>query len=137
MRSPQAICRSASPPRLGYTNSDVILNLTARLAPRRCLPGLAPSPTSLVTLNDFFNGGGALPPAFLPVFGLTGGSLGNALSQLSGEAATGARQSAFQFGGQFLNLMLDPFVDGRGPAARAGRRSALRRRARRCRPRSR
>ena len=99
--------------RLGYTNSDVILNLTARLAPA----GVSGSqPNIAVTLNDFFNGGGALPPAFLPVFGLTGGSLGNALSQLSGEAATGARQSAFQFGGQFLNLMLDPFVDGRGGA---------------------
>jgi hypothetical protein len=91
----------------------VILNLTARLAPA----GVSGSqPNIAVTLNDFFNGGGALPPAFLPVFGLTGGSLGNALSQLSGEAATGARQSAFQFGGQFLNLMLDPFVDGRGGA---------------------
>ena len=99
--------------RLGYTNSDVILNLTARLAPA----GVSGSqPNIAVTLNDFFNGGGALPPAFLPVFGLTGGSLGNALSQLSGEAATGARQSAFQLGGQFLNLMLDPFVDGRGGA---------------------
>ncbi|MFK4496620.1 outer membrane autotransporter protein [Bradyrhizobium japonicum] len=36
------------------------------------------------------------------------------LDQLSGEAATGARQGAFQFTGQFLGLMLDPFVDGRG-----------------------
>jgi outer membrane autotransporter protein len=47
------------------------------------------------------------------VFGLTGVDLGNALSQLSGEAATGAQQVGFQLGNQFLNLMLDPFVDGR------------------------
>src|SRR6185503_12243469 len=33
--------------------------------------------------------------------------------QLSGEAATGAQQGAFQLGGMFLGLMLDPFVDGR------------------------
>jgi autotransporter-associated beta strand protein len=96
---------------LDYTASDVILNLTATLA----TAGLSGNQRNVSgTLNNFFNGGGALPPAFLPVFGLTGGNLGNALSQLSGEAATGAQQSAFQLGGQFLNLMLDPFVDGRG-----------------------
>jgi outer membrane autotransporter protein len=39
--------------------------------------------------------------------------LGNALSALSGEAVTGAQKVAFQLTGQFLNVMLDPFVDGR------------------------
>nr|WP_246250510.1 autotransporter outer membrane beta-barrel domain-containing protein [Bradyrhizobium cajani] len=43
------------------------------------------------------------------------------LDQLSGEAATGAQQGAFQFTGQFLGLMLDPFVSGRGgPGTGAG-----------------
>ena len=37
----------------------------------------------------------------------------HALDQLSGEAATGAQKVAFQLTDQFLNLMLDPFVDGR------------------------
>src|SRR5262249_51168809 len=46
-------------------------------------------------------------------FRLTGANLGNALSQLSGEAATGAQQGAFQLTNQFLGIMLDPFVDGR------------------------
>lgn len=36
------------------------------------------------------------------------------LDQLSGEAATGAQQGAFQFTSQFLGLMLDPFVSRRG-----------------------
>src|SRR5262249_38084683 len=36
------------------------------------------------------------------------------LTLLSGEAATGAQQGAFQLTNQFLNIMLDPFVDGRG-----------------------
>ena len=49
----------------------------------------------------------------MSVFGLTGSALGNALTQLDGEAATGAERSAFQIMSQFLNLMLDPFVDGR------------------------
>jgi autotransporter-associated beta strand protein len=104
---------------LSYTANDVILNLTATL-------GQPSGPSALGTgglsinqrnvansLNNFFNSGGALPPAFVSVFGLTGSNLGNALSQLSGEAATGAQQAAFQLGNQFLTLMLDPFVDGR------------------------
>src|SRR3954447_1589582 len=46
--------------------------------------------------------------------------ISNALSQLSGEAATGGQQPAFQLGNQFLGLMLDPFVDGRSGAGGAG-----------------
>ncbi|MGY3038126.1 outer membrane autotransporter protein [Bradyrhizobium sp. USDA 4354] len=41
------------------------------------------------------------------------------LDQLSGEAATGAQQGAFQFTSQFLGLMLDPFVSGRGSVGNA------------------
>jgi outer membrane autotransporter protein len=51
---------------------------------------------------------------------LTGGNLANALSLLSGEAATGAQRSAFDVTGQFLGLMLDPFVDGRRAIAGTG-----------------
>ena len=71
-------------------------------------------------LNNFFNNGGALPPAFVTVFGLTGANLGNALSQLSGEPATGGQQGGFQMTNQFLGSMLDPFVDGRSGVAGAG-----------------
>ena len=55
----------------------------------------------------------------MPLFGLTGSDLGNALSQLSGEPATGAQKVAFQLTNQFLNVMLDPFVDGRSGAGGA------------------
>ena len=72
------------------------------------------------TLNNFFNNGGTLPAGFVSVFGLTGGNLGNALSLLSGEAATGGQQVGFQMTTQFLGLMLDPFVDGRSGVAGAG-----------------
>jgi len=67
-------------------------------------------------VNDFFNAGGTLTPNFGNLFFLTDGNLSNALSQLSGEAATGAQQPAFQLTNQFLGIMLDPFVDGRGQA---------------------
>ena len=97
---------------LSYPNNqDVILNLTAALGAGTTL---SQNQQNVATaLNTFFNNGGTLPVNFFGVFGLTGGNLGNALTQLSGEAATGAQQGAFQLTGQFLGLMLDPFVDGR------------------------
>jgi uncharacterized protein with beta-barrel porin domain len=97
---------------LSYPNNqDVILNLTGALGAGTTL---SQNQQNVATaLNTFFNNGGTLPPNFFGVFGLTGGNLANALTQLSGEAATGAQQGAFQLTGQFLGLMLDPFVDGR------------------------
>jgi uncharacterized protein with beta-barrel porin domain len=95
-----------------------VLNLTAVLGVGT---GLGQNQRNLAgALNGFFNNGGALPPGFVSVFGLTGGNLANALSQLSGEAATGSQQVAFQMTNQFLGLMLDPFVDGRSGVAGAG-----------------
>jgi autotransporter-associated beta strand protein len=83
-------------------------------------PAAPPPPTFTVnqlnvghTIDNFFNNGGALPPAVASLFGLTGNNLTSALDQLSGEAATGAQKIAFQLTDEFLNLMLDPFVDGR------------------------
>ncbi len=108
---------------LSYTATDTILNLIASLAGPSAIGtgGLSVNQRNVATaLDTFFNTGGALPPGFVSVFGLTGSNLGNALSQLSGEAATGGQQVAFQMGNQFLGMMLDPFVDGRngvgGPA---------------------
>ena len=105
---------------LSYTATDAILNLTAILGGPSAIGtgGLSINQRNVATsLNTFFNNGGTLPPGFVPIFGLTGGNLGNALSQLSGEAATGGQQVAFQMTNQFLGLMLDPFVDGRTGAA--------------------
>jgi hypothetical protein len=45
----------------------------------------------------------------------------NILTELSGEANTGAERAAFQLTNQFLTLMLDPFVNGRGYARLARR----------------
>jgi autotransporter-associated beta strand protein len=114
---------------LGYTANAVLLNLTATLGqpPGPSGPGalgfggLNVNQQNVANaLNGFFNSGGALPPAFVNIFGLTGGNLANALTLLSGEAATGSQQVAFQLGNQFLGIMLDPFVDGRGSLAGAG-----------------
>ena len=98
---------------LSYTPTDVLLNLTA--ATLGVGTSLNQNQQNVAgAINDFFNGGGALPPGFASLFGLTGGNLANALSLTSGEVATGSRQGAFQLMTQFLGVMLDPFVDGRG-----------------------
>jgi uncharacterized protein with beta-barrel porin domain len=130
---------------LSYTTTDVNLNLIARLGetPAEQAAEAAEATETAETaaeelaeleaaglnrnqinvafaLNNFFNSGGTLTPAFGAIFALTGSNLANALSQLSGEAATGAQQVGFQMESQFLNLMLDPFVDGRSGVGGAG-----------------
>ena len=105
--------------RLSYTATSVELDLTAVLGQGA---GLSQNQQNIANaLNNSFNSGGTLLPAnFLSLFNLSGANLGNALSQLSGEAATGAQQAGFQLTDQFLNLMLDPFVDGRSGVGGAG-----------------
>jgi outer membrane autotransporter protein len=67
----------------------------------------------LNAINAFIKGGNTLPPGFQGLFGLSGPALANALTQLSGEANAGFFQGAFQAGNSFLNLMVNPFLDGR------------------------
>jgi uncharacterized protein with beta-barrel porin domain len=100
---------------LSYTPTDVVLNLAAVLGQGAGLSGNQQNVAG--ALNGFFNNGGTLPANFIPIFNLTSANLGNALTLLSGEAATGAQQAGFQMESQFLNLMLDPFVDGRSGIA--------------------
>ncbi len=97
---------------LNYNTTDVFLNLTATAALQ---PGLNGNQSHVANaLDNFFNGGGTLTPNFQTIFGLSGGNLATALSQLSGQAATGAQQTSFQMMSSFLGLMNDPFVQGRG-----------------------
>jgi autotransporter-associated beta strand protein len=101
---------------LSYTPTDVLLDLSAALGAGT---GLNVNQQNVANaLNNAFNSGGGLPANFAGIFGLTGGNLGTALSQLSGEPATGAQQGAFEFMGQFLGLMLDPSTGGRDGAGR-------------------
>ena len=76
---------------LTYTPTKVLLNLTANLGAGG---GLNTNQQNVAkVINNYFNNSGTLPTDFFPVFGLTGAGLGNALSQLSGEAATGAERA--------------------------------------------
>ena len=107
---------------LSYTADDVLLNIRPALSTN----GLNVNQANVGTgLTNYFNGGGPLPASFVPVFGLTGGNLANALSQLDGEAATDAEKGAFQLMTQFLGLMLDPFVYGRGGGSGGGQASGF------------
>ena len=104
---------------LSYTPTDVLLNLIATLG--ISTSGLNTNQQNVAnSLNNYFNGGGKLPSNFASIFFLTGGSLANALTQLDGEAATGAERAVFQLSTEFLDLMLDPFVNGRGNAGLGG-----------------
>jgi uncharacterized protein with beta-barrel porin domain len=97
---------------LSFTPTDVLLNLTAALGTGG---GLNQNQQNVANaINGFFNNGGTLPPNFGKIFGLTDGALANALTQIDGEAATGAERAVFQLANEFMTLMLDPFVNGRG-----------------------
>ncbi|MBV9461043.1 MAG: hypothetical protein JO141_26530, partial [Bradyrhizobium sp.] len=96
---------------LSYSGKNVFLNLTATLGQSS---GLSPNQQNVATsINNFFNSGGTLPAAFVNLFGLSGASLGNALTQLSGEGATASQQTTFDAMSQFMGLLTDPFM-GRG-----------------------
>lgn len=78
--------------RLSFTATDVFLNLTAALGAQQALPGNQQNVANAI--NSFFNNGGdTLPPGFVTLFGLAGNNFSNALSQVSGEAVTGAQQT--------------------------------------------
>ena len=93
----------------------------------RLLPLLSDgSPRNVVNvaagIDNAVANGATVPSSFTPLYLLSGTALKDVLPQLTGEAATGARQGAFQLTSQFLDVMLDPFVLGSGGM---GRGSAL------------
>jgi uncharacterized protein with beta-barrel porin domain len=65
-------------------------------------------------LNNAILNNNALPPGFSGLGNLSGPSLLNALTALSGEAAADAQKGAYQLMTDFLNLMLDPTAGGGG-----------------------
>jgi autotransporter-associated beta strand protein len=90
---------------LSYDANDAYLNLSLALSQ---LPGLNGNQKNVANaLSNFFNSTGGIPTVFatLSPAGLT---------QASGETATGSQQTTFDAMTQFLSLLLDPFVAGRG-----------------------
>jgi uncharacterized protein with beta-barrel porin domain len=103
---------------LSYNADDVFLNISALLGQGVALNQNQQNVAN--SINAFFNNGGTLPTAIGNLFNLTGSNLERSLAQIDGEDATGAAHSAFNLMDNFLDLMLDPFVYGRGGPASGG-----------------
>jgi autotransporter-associated beta strand protein len=96
---------------LSYTATDVSLKLNLALGQ---LAGLNANQTGVGSAIDrAVNASGSLPAGFAGLLNLLPSSLPRALSQLSGETATGSQQTTFDAMTQFLGVLLDPFMSGR------------------------
>src|SRR5262249_42466311 len=90
---------------LSYDANDVYLNLTLGFT---TFTGLNVNQRNVAnTLTNFVNSTGGIQAQFA---GLTPANL----SQIDGEAATGAETSAFQLTDQFLALLVDHSIGSRG-----------------------
>ncbi|HEV2156298.1 autotransporter domain-containing protein [Bradyrhizobium sp.] len=103
--------------RLSYVGNEVLLTLDAGLL-SPSLPGYATINQKNVAagIDTALAGGGTMPAGFNALFALSGNPLLNALTQASGETATGAQQTTFDAMNLFLGVLTDPFVAGRGNA---------------------
>lgn len=112
---------------LDYRGNDVLLNLTAELGAVDA-DRLGQNQRNVAgALNDYFNGGGTLPPAFAGLYGLTGDRLSAALAQASGETRAAASHATFLATTQFFNMIFDPHAAGRAGfgGAEAGSHAGL------------
>ena len=90
---------------VSYDATHAFLNFALDFS---AMPGLNVNQRNVGTaLTNFFNANGGIPAAFatLAAAGLT---------QASGELGTGSQQATFNAMNQFLGLLTDPFVAGRG-----------------------
>lgn len=98
---------------LSYTANAVQVNLTSNLGQ---VAGLNTNQRAVgAGLDSAFNAGGntgGLGAIFT-------GNVAQNLQQAAGETATGTQQTTFNAMTQFLGVMTDPFMDGRGGAAAA------------------
>ncbi|MBV9461670.1 MAG: autotransporter domain-containing protein, partial [Bradyrhizobium sp.] len=95
---------------LSYDAKNVYLNLALNFG-----NGLNANQQNVASaLTGFFNAGGSLPTAIFGALTPAG------LTQLSGEGATGSQQTTFDAMNQFMGLLTDPFIAGRGDPASAG-----------------
>jgi autotransporter-associated beta strand protein len=96
---------------LSYDANNVYLDMILNFA----IPGGLNANQQNVgdALTNFFNRTGGIPAVFANMSA-------NGLSQAAGETATGSQQSTFNAMNQFMGVMMDPFIAGRGEGATAG-----------------
>lgn len=66
------------------------------------------------TINTIVLGGGTVPTSFNGMSFQSAATVGNMITQITGEAGTGAPKGGIQLTNSFLPLVLNPFVSGRG-----------------------
>ena len=111
--------------RLSYLGNDVLLTLDPGLL-SPILSGTANGNQNNVAaaIDNALINGATMPAGFNALFGLSGNTLLNALSQASGETAVGSQQTTFDAMTQFMGVLTDPLLAGRGDrCARAVRRN--------------
>jgi uncharacterized protein with beta-barrel porin domain len=96
---------------LSYDSTHAYLDITLNFSTTGGLNGNQQNVANALT--NFFNTTGAIPAVF--------GTLTPAsLTQASGELGTGSQQTTFDAMNQFIGLLTDPFIDGRGGMATSG-----------------
>ena len=94
---------------LSYDSNNAYLNLALNFIPP---PGSGLNANQQSVANaivGFFNANAGIPLVF-------GGLTPAGLTQISGEAATGTQQTTFNAMNQFMGVLTDPFLAGRGDA---------------------
>lgn len=98
-------------PTLSYDANNAYLNLALNFS----IPGGLNVNQQNVgnALTNFFNATGGIPAVYANL-------TANGLSQSAGQTATGSQQTTFGAMTQFMGIMTDPFIAGRGDGASAG-----------------
>ncbi len=101
---------------VGAGDGELIITLLQALGLVENLPANAShNQFNVATAIDAASNQGSNGPAAIQnLYNLTGPQLAQAMTQLSGEASTGANAAAFEMMDDFLSVLVDPFVDGRG-----------------------
>ena len=107
--------------RLSYVGNDVLLTVDpGLLSPNLPANANVNQKNVAAGIDNALIAGANLPAGFNALFALTGSGLANALTQVSGETATGSQQTTFDAMNQFMSVMTDPFIAGRNDPISGG-----------------
>ena len=97
-----------------YSGNNALLNLASGLGQ---IAGLNVTQHNVATaLDSVFNASGNTGG----LGAIFAGNIPQNLTQVSGETATGSQQTTFNAMNQFMGVLTDPFIDGRGDGVSAG-----------------
>jgi uncharacterized protein with beta-barrel porin domain len=107
--------------RLSYVGSNVLLTVDPGLLSPNLPANANTNQKNVATgIDNALTAGASMPAGFNALFALTGSGLANALTQVSGEVGTAPQQNTFNAMNQFMGVMTDPFIAGRGDPVGGG-----------------